>query len=468
MKRKFFAFTLLVMAVLSLSSCLSSDDGESSDVTYSHDTAITAFSLGTLKRTYYKAASSKDTTVEVTGSNYAFAIDQSARKIYNPDSLPVGTRIDAVLATISAKNSNYIQLCYKSQEDKDSLAWYQSSDSVLLPKLQYMRVYSQDGAVYADYRLDVRVHKEEADSFVWRSMATDAAALQAFRAMDGMKAVAVGCQLFVFGGNDAMNLGYKSNDGKSWSQLNLAGINLGEQGYEGIVALDGALYAVDKDGKVCKSTDGENWSIVAANASAKRLLGASSLYLYAQTTNGISVSKDHGATWTAESIDAVADSLPTRSLSMAIVPNASTVHAENLLLLGTHAEAHQDSIAVAWTTTVDYDDAENPGQWNYVNYDANQPGKLPYLSQIFVAPGTGCCVALGSNGKWYKSITGGLKWTIDTTVSMPKVVDANGTIVKTFNAKAPFAFVRSSDNYYWVISSEGQVWKGRYNKDGWK
>lgn len=468
MKRKFFAFTLLIMAVLSLSSCLSSDDEESSNVTYSHDTAITAFSLGTLKRTYYKAASSKDTTVEVTGSNYAFAIDQSARKIYNPDSLPVGTRTDAVLATISAKNSSYIQLYYKSQEDKDSVVWYQSSDSLLVSKLQYMRVYAQDGSVYADYHLDVRVHKEEADSFVWRSVATDAAALQVLKAMDGMKAVAVGSQLFVFGGNDDANLGYKSGDGKSWSQLNLSGINLGKQGYEGIVALDGALYAADEDGKVCKSVDGENWSVVAAHASVLRLIGASSQHLYAQTANGVSVSKDQGATWTAEGIDVVADSLPTRSLSMTVVPNASTVHAENLLLVGMHAKAHQDSIAVAWTTTVDYDDAETAGQWNYVNYDANQPGKLPWLSQLFVAPGTDCCVALGSNGKWYKSVTGGLNWTADTTVSMPKVTDGNGVVTKTFDAQLPFAFVRSSDNYYWVISSEGLVWKGRYNKDGWK
>lgn len=43
MKRKFFAFILLLSAGLSLSSCLSSDDD--TNIEYTHDTAITAFLL---------------------------------------------------------------------------------------------------------------------------------------------------------------------------------------------------------------------------------------------------------------------------------------------------------------------------------------------------------------------------------------------------------------------------------------
>ncbi len=47
MKRKFFAFIALVTATLSLSSCLSSDETK---VEYTHDTAITAFSLDKLDK----------------------------------------------------------------------------------------------------------------------------------------------------------------------------------------------------------------------------------------------------------------------------------------------------------------------------------------------------------------------------------------------------------------------------------
>ena len=109
MKRKFLAFVVLLAATLSLSSCLSSDDD--TNVEYTHDTAITAFSLGSLDR-YTKTAAGKDTLLKsnVTGSNYKFYIDQATRQIYNPDSLPCGVRDTAVLATITSKNSSPILL----------------------------------------------------------------------------------------------------------------------------------------------------------------------------------------------------------------------------------------------------------------------------------------------------------------------------------------------------------------------
>ena len=59
-------------------------------VSYTHlDTAITAFSLGSLDR-YTKTKAGKDTLLKanVTGSDYKFYIDQAQRKIYNVDSLP--------------------------------------------------------------------------------------------------------------------------------------------------------------------------------------------------------------------------------------------------------------------------------------------------------------------------------------------------------------------------------------------
>ena len=80
MKRKFFAFILLLSAGLSLSSCLSSDDD--TNIEYTHDTAITAFSLGTMNRYYLGKTSdgTMDSTYATTiaGSNYKFYIDQTA------------------------------------------------------------------------------------------------------------------------------------------------------------------------------------------------------------------------------------------------------------------------------------------------------------------------------------------------------------------------------------------------------
>ena len=148
MKRKFFAFIALISATLSLSSCLSSDD---ETVEYTHDTAITAFSLGSLDR-WSKTTAGKDTLLKanVTGSNYKFYIDQAQRKIYNPDSLPCGVRDTAVLATITAKNSS--PMVWMDIDKTDSITgYYSSSDSVNFSKPRLLRVYSNDLTAYATY-----------------------------------------------------------------------------------------------------------------------------------------------------------------------------------------------------------------------------------------------------------------------------------------------------------------------------
>ena len=502
MKRKFFTFITLLAAGLSLSSCLSSDDDN--DVVYSHDTAISAFSLGTMGRYKYttkieEGQVKKDSSLvasAVAGSDYKFTIDQANRQIYNEDSLPVGTRIAASLATISAKNSSYIQLIYakdklKDKKYEDSLVWYSSSDSINFKKLPYIgldekgnpssnirrnniRVFAQDGTVYADYQLKINVHKEEADFFVWKPLATSNAKLIG---LDSIKTVALGDgTIYVFGkpaSTDKKTIAYFSTNGNTWNKVNH---EFGANAYESIAGLNGVAYVVDDNGKVYSSANA--WAEVPANISPIQLLGAGSKYLYARTATGIAASED-GKTWKEQALDEVVDSLPTRSVNLNAVSIASTKNAENLLLLGIHPikkedvdkgiKAHGDTIAVVWTHTADYNVGASLNKWNYVDYDKNQRGKLPYLSQVVVSTSSDGLVALGSNKTWYKSLDGGLTWKKDTTMTLPE----------GFDAAKPFALtrVKKTDNiapngkqydtyFYWLINN-GNVWKGRFNKDGW-
>ena len=80
MRNRFIYIGCLLACSVMLASCLGKDDDE---VTYYDDTAITAFSLGTLK--YNKrvnADSVANTTLDCSG--YKFYIDQQKRIIYNP------------------------------------------------------------------------------------------------------------------------------------------------------------------------------------------------------------------------------------------------------------------------------------------------------------------------------------------------------------------------------------------------
>lgn len=451
MKRKFFAFIALITATLSLSSCLSSDE---TTVEYTHDTAITAFSLGSLDR-YTKTKAGKDTLLKanVTGSDYKFYIDQARRWIYNVDSLPCGVRDTAMLATISSKNNSPILLMDINKRDSVA-AYYSSSDSINFSKKpRYIRVYSSDYSAYAEYQVTVNVHKELPYEFKWHELAQNNSQLAAF---SDLKAVACGEDIYVFGKTAEGTKVLKSaiNDGSAWSSITM-NVGLSSDAYQSAVALDGKLYISDA-GKVYASADAERWAEVSENADIKQLIGASSKYLYAYTAAGISVSKDKGVSWEQEKLDTDADYLPKQNISMNVAGVLSAKDVENVMLLGTRDKALKDTVATTWLRTVDY--ANEDGQWNYLEIENNKSGKMPWLDQVITCAADTGFVALGSNGKWYKSQDAGLNWKQDAMVVLP---------AKFATDEGRFAFCRDKQYYYWIIRN-GYVWRGRFNIDGWR
>lgn len=450
MKRKFFAFIALITATLSLSSCLSSDE---TTVEYTHDTAITAFSLGSLDR-YTKTKAGKDTLLKanVTGSDYKFYIDQAQRWIYNVDSLPCGVRDTAILATISSKNSSPILLMDINKPDSVA-AYYSSSDSINFSKRRFIRVYSSDYSAYAEYKVDVNVHKELPYEFKWHELAQNNSQLAAF---SDLKAVACGDYIYVFGKTAEGTKVLKSaiNDGSAWSSI-MMNVNLSSGAYQSAVALEGKLYISD-GGKVYASADAATWALVSSeNADVKQLIGASSKNLYAyNTAAGISVSKDKGVSWEQEKLDTDKAYLPTQNISMNVAGVLSAKDVENVMLLGTRDKALKDTVATTWLRTVDY--ANEDGQWNYLEIENNKSGKMPWLDQVITCAADTGFVALGNNGKWYKSQNAGLTWKQDKMVVLPA----------KFADEGRFAFCRDKQHYYWIIRN-GYVWRGRFNIDGW-
>lgn len=422
----------------------------------------------------------KDSTYATTiaGSNYKFYIDQTAGKIYNADSLPVGTKISAALASITAKQSSPLLWALKDKDNKDSLVYYSSSDSVDFSKPKEIRVYNNDYSAYRTYTITVNVHKEGPDSFVWHSLAAHNGDLAA---LAGMKAVSAGNCVYVFGKSNGGTKIFKTGlNGGAFGNPLTPNVVLNEEAYKSAIAKNGKLYILN-NGTVLKSDDAVNWESVTTDASLLQLIGASSNYLYAYTraedsehaedVAGIAVSKDNGASWTPDAMDDKgADFLPTENLSLVVKPVRSVKGAENLLLLGNRKvreNEKKDTVATIWTRTFDADEATDSYQWNYVEYQTHQAGMLPYLNTLQVALNDSGYVALAAGDykvgsatvekcKWYVSKTG-LDWSVDTTVVMPA----------EFAVSRPAAFVRDANNYYWVINN-GYVWKGRYNRDGWR
>ena len=455
MKSKFLAFIALVAATLSLSSCLSSDE---TVVEYTNDTAITSFSLGKLGR-YTKTTAGKDTLIadKVNGANYHFYIDQINRQIYNVDSLPTKTRTAAVLATISSKNSSPIFIMHKDYPEKiDSATYYSSTDSIDFSQPRMVRVYNNSLNAYVTYKVEVNVHQQEGDEFNWQAKAQ---LNEQLAALSDLKVLALGSHIYVFGKTLGGMKIYKSaaSDGNNWAEVT-ANQTFAAADYQNAVQMGNQLYILS-DGKVYASADAATWNQVGEDSQLKQLVGASSKYLYAFTATGISVSKDKGATWTAQKIDEDYRRLPTQNLSMSVSGIASVKNAENVLLLGTRDASYGDTIATTWTHVADYASNAPEYAWNYMDVDANQAkNMLPMMSEVITCAADTGYVALGSNGNWYKSKDNGLTWAVDSLITLPAEFKAN---------TGRFGFCRDNNHFYWVIRN-GYVWKGRYNIDGWR
>ena len=168
MKRIFQVLCGLLMTGMLLTSCLNSDD---STTTYYDDMAIMSFSLGTINRySHTTTAAGKDSVYKTTyaGSVYKMNIDQLNHKIYNTDSLPIGTDAKHVLCTVTTRNNAVV---YVKSLTSDTLTYFRSGqDSVDFTQPRLFRVFASDGSGSRDYLVTLNLRTQNAGRLLWTQM----------------------------------------------------------------------------------------------------------------------------------------------------------------------------------------------------------------------------------------------------------------------------------------------------------
>ena len=198
MKIKFLPLIAVLFAATSImTSCL---DNDVEQVTYTSETSITGFSLGTLNIDRIgKDKNGLDSPYVDTldCSNYPFTIDQINRTITNKDSLPVGTHIDKVITSITYDAG---MLGYTPKGSDHDTIWT-STDSIAFTDPVEFKVNAYSGVEGKPYKVTINVHKQEPDTISWKKFDT-----QLFNAgsLSEQKAVYANGKVYVFGknGND--------------------------------------------------------------------------------------------------------------------------------------------------------------------------------------------------------------------------------------------------------------------------
>lgn len=191
MRKRHFSLIALAAASLLMTSCLS-DDNDNTEYTYYKDTAISALQPRHDEQvSAYHIVDGADSVYKVTysGSKYKFTIDQIGHRIYNTDSMPSGSDLKHVIATITAVNNGLILM---KSATSDSLSYYSNTDSLDFSTPRTVRIVAQDGQRYADYTVSVNARKVPEGTMAWTAKTTNAE----LAALDDIRALAAGTRLY--------------------------------------------------------------------------------------------------------------------------------------------------------------------------------------------------------------------------------------------------------------------------------
>lgn len=224
MKIKFLPLIAVLFAATSImTSCL---DNDVEQITYTSETSITGFSLGTLNIDRIgKNQNGEDSAYVDTlnCSDYPFTINQLTREIENKDSLPYGTHIDKVITSITYDAG---ALAYRPKgADTDTL--WTSTDSIDFSGDTYkmstitpieFKVYAYSGAIGQAYKVKVNVHQQIPDTIAWKKFDNSFSNGD----LSKQKAVYANGKVYVFGENGRTHIEYSdvSDDNpKPWVKI---------------------------------------------------------------------------------------------------------------------------------------------------------------------------------------------------------------------------------------------------------
>ncbi len=432
--------TAMTLSTLSLGSCLTDNDTQTT--TYS-DCAITSVTFGTLKRTFHTTSKSgADSTYRGTYSaaSYKFTIDQYKREIYNVDSLPEGTDSTKILLTFGTRNGGIV---YIKSATSDSLFYLNSTDSIdFTTNPQQFRVFSNDGTCSALYKLKINIHKELPKKMTWNAPYT-AEALK-----DGVQNIAeLGGSLFVKTPSGICSTDIRS--GKTWSSL-----SGGPSAEQPIVAHQGYIYSTDGKGNLVRTKDCVNWEdniSTTAPLGINKLLGSSAGKLYAIANDAagnsplVSINTETGTATLEEFYDPAIANYVASANSICAAKNE-----QGTTIIGNITNADN-----SLSTFVLYkpENTATPQKWMLLSNAFNQ--NLPD-SYVEVVSYSDYLVAL-SNGKLYSSLDYGRSWQQRYFLYAPS----------TLSEDAISHIHADSHGILWIFAPNGQVFTGKLNEVAW-
>lgn len=471
MKIKFLPLIAVLFAATSImTSCL---DNDVEQITYTSETSITGFSLGTLNIDRIgKDQNGEDSAYVDTlnCSDYPFTINQLTREIENKDSLPYGTHIDKVITSITYDAG---ALAYRPKgADTDTL--WTSTDSIDFSGDTYkmstitpieFKVYAYSGAIGQAYKVKVNVHQQIPDTIAWKKFDNSFSNGD----LSKQKAVYANGKVYVFGENGRTHIEYSdvSDDNpKPWVKIT-DNVPADIDTYSA-TACAGYIYFLAGTNKQLYKLDVNSNEITSVGAETfEMLIGGNDIKseLYAVKNGESGIYREN--TWTKDT-----DPFTQFQADQPFFSNTTTA-SYNSNITTTVALCYNQGNTANDTTALVFNRISSDNKWE--KRMQNLP--LPNLENVTMIYYDGKLYAFGGGygeikpfSQFYCSTDNGLCWRpVTECMAFPAEF---GTLYTTHSGNYSCAVTpklengTSRGNFIWIVWEDGSICRGRINRLG--
>ncbi|MDU1890147.1 MAG: DUF6242 domain-containing protein [Dysgonomonas sp.] len=440
-----------VSIVFILASCNSSDSDYSYDL--SADAQIYSFAVSA------KMTNAIDSINFPILKKTKFAIDQSNQYIYNPDTLPYGTRLTKYLANIgfsSFSSPSKAQLKYLDISNNDSIVDWNTSDSIDFSTKGYPKIIitAQNGKTHREYDIDFRIYDVDQDIITWDKINTfDQTSIKTQRTLFYNNTF----YTFSIDNDNSVYLRKAPRNTQVYGTKQPIGkaLNL-----ESITLFNGNFYALDNNNQSYSSpaSDGVNWTSRVANVT--NILGIlPNIYPDIQPKHGLLVIANNkfGTTKDMLTIEPVNNiTIPTDfpGSGYSSVTSFDKNDPNKNILTITGGKVGSNYVNITRYFLVKSGKIEMIANQPHSTFEAKQ-GIVSFLYNNYMYALTG--------NQFYKSTSLGANW---FKASAKEDLDTN--IPKAYGQSV----IVDNENYIWIfggVADSGtnpiqQVWRGRLNK----
>ncbi len=161
----------------------------------------------------------------------------------------------------------------------------------------------------------------------------------------------------------------------------------------------------------------EKWDQIVDNAGLAQFIGAGTKEAYAYDMDGrLMVSKDEGATWNPDTLDASTTLLPRENIAFVSYPFEANEDTDYQLIAGVVEE--DDIVSVVWRKVAEYAEGSQPGKWCFVPVEVFNRYYLPSSSDLSLVWFHKKVLAI-SNSWILVSIDGGITWKENDKLQLP-------------------------------------------------